>query len=208
MATNSTSRSPAVSPISSKTPTPIPPSRGRRWCARSRHWWWEAASAACWRSARLRAAGVEDLCIIEKGGDFGGTWYWNRYPGAACDTESYIYLPLLEETGYMPSEKYAARPRSWSSAAHRPAVRPVPAALFQTEVTDMLAGTTPRPLGHQHRPRDDALRARLRRAWPAGRCMCPSCRASRGVDSFKGHTFHTSRWDYAYTGGDSRRAHR
>ena len=38
--------------------------------------------------------------LIEKGGDFGGTWYWNRYPGAACDTESYIYLPLLEETGY------------------------------------------------------------------------------------------------------------
>ncbi|MGE4649284.1 MAG: NAD(P)-binding protein, partial [Myxococcota bacterium] len=57
--------------------------------------------------ARLREAGVEDVRIIEKGGDFGGTWYWNRYPGAQCDIESYIYLPLLEELGYVPREKYA-----------------------------------------------------------------------------------------------------
>src|SRR6516165_9134853 len=46
--------------------------------------------------ARLRDAGIDDLRLIEKGGDFGGTWYWNRYPGAQCDVESYIYLPLLE----------------------------------------------------------------------------------------------------------------
>ena len=56
-------------------------------------------------AARLREAGVKDIRIIEKGGDFGGTWYWNRYPGAQCDIESYIYLPLLEETGYIPKEK-------------------------------------------------------------------------------------------------------
>src|SRR6185436_18822764 len=56
--------------------------------------------------ARLKEAGVDDVRIVEKGGDFGGTWYWNRYPGAQCDTSSYVYLPLLEETGYMPSEKY------------------------------------------------------------------------------------------------------
>src|SRR5688572_14304380 len=58
-------------------------------------------------AARLREACVEDIRIIEKGGDFGGTWYWNRYPGAQCDIESYIYLPLLEETGYLPKEKYS-----------------------------------------------------------------------------------------------------
>src|SRR5215831_15596278 len=54
--------------------------------------------------ARLREAGVEDVRLIEKGGDFGGTWYWNRYPGAMCDVESYIYLPLLEELGTIPTE--------------------------------------------------------------------------------------------------------
>ena len=56
---------------------------------------------------RLREPGIEDLRIVEKGADFGGTWYWNRYPGAACDVEAYIYLPMLEETGYVPTEKYA-----------------------------------------------------------------------------------------------------
>src|SRR3981189_2042017 len=58
-------------------------------------------------AARLREAGVNDIRIIEAASDFGGTWYWNRYPGAQCDIDSYIYLPLLEETGYMPKEKYS-----------------------------------------------------------------------------------------------------
>jgi cyclohexanone monooxygenase len=61
-------------------------------------------------AARLRQAGIDDIRIVEKGGDFGGTWYWNRYPGAACDIESYIYLPLLEEVGYLPVEKYTRAP--------------------------------------------------------------------------------------------------
>ena len=57
--------------------------------------------------ARLKEAGVTDIRLIEAGGDFGGTWYWNRYPGAQCDIESYCYLPLLEELGYVPKEKYS-----------------------------------------------------------------------------------------------------
>src|SRR3712207_1611371 len=60
--------------------------------------------------ARLKEQGVDDVRIIEKGGDFGGTWYWNRYPGAQCDTASFVYMPLLEETGHMPTEKYAHAP--------------------------------------------------------------------------------------------------
>ena len=61
-------------------------------------------------AARLVEAGIKDVRIIEKGGDFGGTWYWNRYPGAQCDTASMVYMPLLEETGHMPTEKYAHAP--------------------------------------------------------------------------------------------------
>jgi heterodisulfide reductase subunit A-like polyferredoxin len=60
--------------------------------------------------ARLVEAGITDVRILEKGGDFGGTWYWNRYPGAQCDTASFVYMPLLEETGHMPTEKYAHAP--------------------------------------------------------------------------------------------------
>ncbi len=66
-------------------------------------------------AARLNEAGVKDVRIIEAGGDFGGTWYWNRYPGAQCDIESYCYLPLLEELGYIPKEKYSYASESSST---------------------------------------------------------------------------------------------
>ncbi|MGE0046797.1 MAG: NAD(P)-binding protein, partial [Hyphomonadaceae bacterium] len=88
--------------------------------------------------ARLSEAGVKDVRIIEKGGDFGGTWYWNRYPGAQCDTASMIYMPLLEETGHMPSEKYAHAPEI---LAHCQRIGRqfglYENALFHTEVTDL-----------------------------------------------------------------------
>lgn len=57
--------------------------------------------------AYLTKQGITDFRIVEQGGDFGGTWYWNRYPGVQCDVESHIYIPLLEETGYVPSKRYA-----------------------------------------------------------------------------------------------------
>ncbi len=65
---------------------------------------------ACCAARVCAKPASDDFRIVEKAADFGGTWYWNRYPGAACDTESYIYLPLLEETGYMPVRKYARAP--------------------------------------------------------------------------------------------------
>src|SRR5258708_6062732 len=88
--------------------------------------------------ARLREAGIDDVRLIEKGGDFGGTWYWNRYPGAACDVESYVYLPLLEEVGYVPTEKYSRAPEILEHSAaigrHFDLYRN---ACFQTEVTEL-----------------------------------------------------------------------
>ena len=153
-------------------------------------------------AARLREAGIKDIRVIEKGGDFGGTWYWNRYPGAACDVESYVYLPLLEETGYMPVEKYTRAPEI---LAHSRAIAEqydlYANACLQTEVTGMswdeAAGrwiiTT---------NRGDAMKARFV-AMANGPLHRPKLPGIPGVDSFKGHTFHTSRWDYDYTGGDS-----
>ena len=88
--------------------------------------------------ARLREAGVEDIRMIEKGGDFGGTWYWNRYPGAACDVESYVYLPLLEEIGYLPKEKYSRAPEILDhSRAIGKKFGLYRNACFQTEVTEL-----------------------------------------------------------------------
>ena len=74
-------------------------------------------------AARLVEAGIRDVRIIEKGGDFGGTWYWNRYPGAQCDTASMVYMPLLEETGPRHHlDQTSPRPRSRSADAPRRAV--------------------------------------------------------------------------------------
>ena len=152
--------------------------------------------------ARLRQAGIADIRVIEKGGDFGGTWYWNRYPGAACDVESYIYLPLLEEIGYIPREKYSRAPEilahSRAIGEHFDLYRN---ACFQTEVTELrwdedddrwVISTN----------RGDRMRARFV-CMANGPLHRPKLPGIPGIGSFQGHTFHTSRWDYAYTGGDS-----
>ena len=152
--------------------------------------------------ARLKQAGIEDVRIIEKGGDFGGTWYWNRYPGAACDIESYVYLPLLEEVGYMPVEKYTRAPEILKhSRAIGETFDLYKGALFQTEVNgihwdEKVSRWT------ISTNRGDKLKARFV-VLASGPLHRPKLPGIPGVESFKGHSFHTSRWDYAYTGGDS-----
>ncbi len=152
--------------------------------------------------ARLREAGIGNIRLVEKGGDFGGTWYWNRYPGAQCDIESYIYLPLLEETGYIPKEKYSYAPEILEHA--RRIGRKFDLyrnALFQTQIKEI------RWSQEQARwivttDRADRISARFV-VMSNGPLNRPKLPGIPGIDRFKGHTFHTSRWDYAYTGGDT-----
>jgi cation diffusion facilitator CzcD-associated flavoprotein CzcO len=153
-------------------------------------------------AARLREAGIEDIRIIEKAGDFGGTWYWNRYPGAMCDVESYIYLPLLEELEYVPSEKYARAPEI---LAHSQAIGRkydlYGRTCFQTEVTEMRwDADSARWIVSTNR--GDKMRAHYV-CMSNGPLNRPKLPGIPGIESFRGHSFHTSRWDYAYTGGDS-----
>ncbi|MBF6601151.1 MAG: NAD(P)/FAD-dependent oxidoreductase [Dehalococcoidia bacterium] len=152
--------------------------------------------------ARLRAAAVEDIRMIEKGGDFGGTWYWNRYPGAACDVESYVYLPLLEEIGYVPKEKYSHAPEI---LAHSRAIAEkydlYRNACLQTEVTELRWDDDSRRWLIST-DRGDRMRARfvVMSNGPLHRAKLPGI---PGISSFRGHAFHTSRWDYGYTGGNA-----
>jgi cyclohexanone monooxygenase len=153
-------------------------------------------------AARLKEAGITDVCIVEKGGDFGGTWYWNRYPGAQCDIESYIYLPLLEEIGYVPVEKYSRAPEilehSRNIAKHYDLYD---RACLSTEVTGVHWDDDARRWIVATN-RGDKLRAR-HLVMANGPLHRPKLPGIPGIEDFKGHSFHTSRWDYDYTGGDT-----
>jgi cation diffusion facilitator CzcD-associated flavoprotein CzcO len=152
--------------------------------------------------ARLAEAGITDFRIIEKGGDFGGTWYWNRYPGAQCDTASIIYLPLLEETGHMPTEKYAHAPEILGQAQRIGTTFGLyEKALFHTEVKDM-AWDESAKFWTITTDRGDRFTADFVAAG-TGPLHVPKLPGIPGIDTFKGHSFHTSRWDYDYTGGDT-----
>ncbi len=151
--------------------------------------------------AYLTKQGVTNFRIIEQGGDFGGTWYWNRYPGVQCDVESAIYMPLLEETGYIPSQRYADGDEIFEHAQrigkHFDLYR---AALFQTTVTSVVwQGAS--DVWEVRTDRGDTIRARfVVRA--NGAINKPQVPAVPGINTFKGKIFHTSRWDYEYTGGN------
>ena len=153
--------------------------------------------------ARLRESGVADLRIIEKAADFGGTWYWNRYPGVACDTESYIYMPLLEETGYIPTEKYAKGPEIYEHCRrigqHFDLYRDV---LFQTEVAE-LRWSDSDSNWVVSTDRGDRFRAKFVVVAGGGGLQMPKLPGIEGIAKFKGHSFHTARWDFQYTAGGS-----
>ncbi len=150
--------------------------------------------------ARLKEAGVEDVRIIEGGGDVGGAWYWNRYPGAMCDTAAMIYLPLLEETGHMPSMKYTKAPEIYGQAKRIATTFGLyDNALFSTEVTNLeWEATSSRWVIHTNR--GDEIRARFV-TMGTGPLHRPKLPGIPGIETFAGHSFHTSRWDYDYTGG-------
>lgn len=151
---------------------------------------------------RLRQAGVDNLRIVDPAADFGGTWYWNRYPGIACDIESYTYLPLLEEVGYVPKEKYSfgreILEHSQAIARTFDLYRDV---CFQTRVEELrwddeaarwIVATN----------RGDRMRAHYV-CLATGPLNKPKLPGIPGIEKFAGHSFHASRWDYRYTGGNA-----
>jgi cyclohexanone monooxygenase len=153
--------------------------------------------AAIW----LQRAGVEDFRIVDVAGDFGGTWYWNRYPGLRCDTQSYIYLPMLEETRFMPAERYTTGSEilQYSSLLAKQ-FGLYDKAVFHTRVTGMKWHESERRW-RVTTDRGDELRAKFVTT-QSGIFNRPQLPGIRGIEDFEGHAFHTARWDYEYTGGE------
>ncbi len=152
-------------------------------------------------ATQLKKAGINNFYNIDHGGDFGGTWYWNRYPGIQCDNDAYCYMPLLEETKYMPSKKFTD---GYEIQAHCRIIADTfdlyPNALFHTLIKTLKwdeslkrwrVGTN----------RGDEIKARFV-VLAMGPLNKPKLPGISGIDTFKGKIFHTARWDYDYTGGE------
>jgi len=150
--------------------------------------------------ARLRDVGVEDITIIEGGGDVGGVWYWNRYPGAMCDTAAMVYLPLLEETNYLPTQKYVLAPEIFAHAQRIARQYELyDQALFSTQVKGVRwDDANQRWVVTTNR--GDELRARFL-ITGTGPLHRPKLPGISGIEDFEGTSFHTSRWEYSITGG-------
>lgn len=148
----------------------------------------------------LTQEGVSDFINIDTAGDFGGVWYWNRYPGVQCDNDAYCYLPLLEETGFMPTKKFS------DGAEIQKHARGIAEkfgftdkALFHTHITSLIwdEGLKRWKVSTN---RGDQIHARFV-TLACGVMNMPKLPGIKGIDTFKGKLFHTARWDFVYTGG-------
>jgi cation diffusion facilitator CzcD-associated flavoprotein CzcO len=157
-------------------------------------------------AARLRQAGFESIRIVERGADVGGTWYWNRYPGVACDVIAYDYLPLLDEMGYVPTRHYAEGPEILAhcrAIANRYDLYDL--AVFGTTVTSTVWHPEER-MWHLSTDRGDTMRAQFV-ICANGTLSKPKLARIDGMETFERHSFHTSRWDYDHTGADLEKLH-
>jgi cyclohexanone monooxygenase len=152
--------------------------------------------------AYLKKAGVDDVQVIEMGGDFGGVWYWNRFPGIQCDNDAYCYIPLLEELDFMPTKKFADGAEIFDHCRRiGKHFGLYDKAIFSTQVRD-LRWDEEIKRWQISTDRGDDIRARFI-VMANGSFNRPKLPGIPGIEDFQGHQFHSSRWDYEYTGGDS-----
>ncbi len=153
--------------------------------------------------AYLKKAGVEGIRVIEMAGDFGGVWYWNRFPGIQCDNDAYCYIPMLEELGFMPSKKFADGAEIFQHCRNiGKHFGLYDGALFSTQVRE-LHWQDSRQRWRISTDRGDDIRARFV-VMAQGSYNRPKLPGIPGIKDFQaagGHVFHSARWDYDYTGG-------
>lgn len=155
--------------------------------------------------AYLKKAGVHEVRVIEMGGDFGGVWYWNRFPGIQCDNDAYCYIPMLEELGFIPSKKYADGAEIFQHCQNiGKHFGLYDGAIFSTQVRTVRWDEEIKRW-RLTTNRGDDLRARFV-VMAQGSYNRPKLPGIAGIKDFMnagGHVFHSARWDYDYTGGDA-----
>src|SRR6476659_4518445 len=155
--------------------------------------------------AYLKKAGVEGVRVIEMAGDFGGVWYWNRFPGIQCDNDAYCYIPFLEELNFIPSKKFADGAEIFEHCRNiGKHFGLYDGALFSTQVRDLRWDESLRRWRISTNRGDD-IRARfvVLTAGSYNRPKLPGIPGIKDYLSAGGHVFHSARWDYDYTGGDA-----
>jgi cation diffusion facilitator CzcD-associated flavoprotein CzcO len=153
-------------------------------------------------ATELRKVGVQRIGVLDAGGDFGGVWYWNRYPGAMCDIESYIYMPYLEELGYMPSAKYAPADEIFAHMQRVGRHYDLYADTFFHTTVEQARWDADASQWVVTTDRGDVLRAPYI-LLANGHLSSPQVPAVPGIETFAGRWFHASRWDFSFTGGDN-----
>lgn len=168
-------------------------------------------------AVRLLQSGIslEDILLVDAANGFGGTWYWNRYPGLRCDIESYIYMPLLEETGHVPSRKYVsgeelrqhadAIARQWQ-LDKRTLFNTTMKSLTWDDKTLTWTGLGTTTTFDQEATRPLVLSSEFVIV-ATGSLSKPKIPELAGIDDFQGHIFHTARWNYSVTGGSPQAPH-
>ncbi len=155
--------------------------------------------------AYLKKAGVQGIRVIEMAGDFGGVWYWNRFPGIQCDNDAYCYIPMLEELGFMPSKKFADGAEIFQHCRNMGKHFGLyDGALFSTQVRELHWDDSAKRW-RISTDRGDEIAARFV-VMAQGSYNRPKLPGIPGIKEFRdagGHVFHSARWDYDYTGGDA-----
>jgi cyclohexanone monooxygenase len=156
-----------------------------------------AGFGGLYQAHKVRGLGLT-MQGFEKGGDVGGTWYWNRYPGARCDIPSlfyaYTWSPEVQQE-WRWTEKYAAQPEILAYARHVAERYDLKRDFaFDTKVTgaewdeaaERWTVTT---------DRGDRVRARFC-VMATGCLSMPRAPEIPGEADFQGRVFHTGRWPH------------
>ncbi|KAG8156549.1 hypothetical protein KVR01_013653 [Diaporthe batatas] len=174
-----------------------------------------AAHTGIYSAARAIEAGIpkEKILCVDNAGGFGGTWYWNRYPGVMCDVEGYCYLPLLDETMYRPKHKYSygaeIRGQDERAAAHY-GITALFSTIVKKQVWDEASArwivSVVRERGPGRESQEITLRAQfvMHAAGPFSKPHIPKL---PGFDKFRANNqiLHSARWDWNLTGGTQER---